>query len=45
VATLELAPDHASVKVETTVNSHWKDPRLSTVFEQELTTGAPTRNP
>lgn len=45
VATLELAPGHASIKVETTVNSHWKDPGLSTVFEQELTSGAPTRNP
>jgi hypothetical protein len=45
VATLELAPGHASIKVETTVNSHWKVPGLSTVFEQELTSGAPTRNP
>ena len=36
VATLDLEPGHARVKVETTVDSHWKDPRLSTVFEETL---------
>ena len=40
VATLSLEPAQASVKVETTFNSHLKDPRLSTVFEQELTSRA-----
>ena len=40
VATLRLEPGHASVKVETTVNSYWRDPRLSTVFEHELTSEA-----
>jgi hypothetical protein len=44
VATLELGPGHASVRVETTVDSHWTDPRLSTVFEQELTPGARARS-
>jgi hypothetical protein len=39
VATLDLEPGRASVKVETTADAHWKSPRLSTIFEQELAGG------
>ena len=40
VASLELRPDVARIKVETTVGSDWRDPDLSTVFEQDLLTRA-----
>jgi hypothetical protein len=36
VASLELQPGVAKIKVETTVGSDWRDPDLSTVFEQDL---------
>lgn len=36
VASLELGPGEASVRVRTTAGSHWRDPELRPVFEQDL---------
>ncbi len=36
VASLELRPDVARIRVQTTVGSDWRDPDLHTVFEQDL---------
>ncbi len=36
VGCLQLGPDSATVRVETTAGSDWRDPELSTVFEHRL---------
>ena len=41
VGCLTFAPDKAEIKIETTVGSHWRDPKLSTVFEHDLLDSPP----
>ena len=44
VATLEATPGSSHVRVETTAGSDWREPRLHTVFEQQLV-GQPPSQP
>lgn len=39
IATLEIAAHSASLRVETTAQADWRDPRLRTAFEHRLLGG------
>jgi len=43
LGTLTLASDGAAVRVETTVDSDWRDPSLRVAFEHDLLEGGPGR--